>query len=214
MGGLVFQHSADGGINSCFCDSRSGSNGGGDGDSGFYVGGHERPREVFVKERKGRGRLLGVLGRGNLELRGYKRKPKRKRLNRAVKMDESEKSISKEEAEIKNSGDEGKTEEGTAVDLGRAPEAEPPLVESVFKPVVEEFTQTAKSVASSCVTEVKKGVDKLVHVSESSLKGIVDTLPISSEKVGETSEAVKSKSAETEEAGLDENPRSTHTQVR
>ncbi|KAI3457070.1 hypothetical protein Pfo_013733 [Paulownia fortunei] len=152
-------------------------------------------------------------------------------------MDDSENSISKAEAEIKTSGDEGKenaaernsgTVEGKTeerkVDLGQILEVGPPL-DLVLKPFVEEFTQAAESLVPSYVTEVEKEVEKLVLVSdpwaslknlepapESSLKGTEDTLPTSDENVGESLEAVKSRSAEPEEAGLDENPRSTHTQ--
>lgn len=138
----------------------------------------------------------------------------------------------KENADEKSSRtEEGTTEEGK-VDLSRILEDEPPL-DSVVKPFVEEFTQAAKSLvqnvtdeSSSYVTEVEKEVENLALVSdpwaslrnldpvqESSVKRTEETLPNSDENIGESSEAVKSTSAEQEKDDLDENPRTTHTQV-
>ncbi|GFP87873.1 hypothetical protein PHJA_000931000 [Phtheirospermum japonicum] len=120
-------------------------------------------------------------------------------------MDDSEKSVSNAEAEIKTSGDDGKenaTDE--KVGLGRILETGPPSLDSILKPVVEKFAQATEFLEPSCVAQVEKElVEKLVHVSESSS----GPLPTSDEKVGESTE-----SAVANEAGLDENPRSTHTQ--
>ncbi|CAA0816308.1 Unknown protein [Striga hermonthica] len=107
------------------------------------------------------------------------------------------------EPEIKT-GSEEKVEPSPVI------EPEPSSVESVLKPVVEEFSEGAKALVASCVDHVEKGLaEKLaqVNVSKSLFK-----LPSSDEKVGESSsEAAKPESVEKEARGLEENPRSTDT---
>lgn len=135
-------------------------------------------------------------------------------------MDDSESPISKAVADVKAIGDEGKA------GLGRVLEDGPPPLDSAVKPFVEQLTHAAESLvqkvadsSSSCVTEVgeKFGLlsSPLAHAPESSDKATEETLPTSDKNVGDSSEAVKSKprSAQTEEACVDETPRATHTQV-
>ncbi|KAL3652457.1 hypothetical protein CASFOL_002138 [Castilleja foliolosa] len=120
-------------------------------------------------------------------------------------MDDSEKPVSSAEVEIKTSGDEGKENAAEEnVGSGQILETGPPSLDSVLDPVVEKLAQAAEFLDPSSIAQFEKElVEKLVHVSESSSI----PLPTSDEKVGESTEPVVAG-----EAGLDENPRSAHTQ--
>ncbi|GER53419.1 formamidopyrimidine-DNA glycosylase [Striga asiatica] len=117
--------------------------------------------------------------------------------------DNDPKTVPSTKPDIKT-GSEEKVEPSPVLEL------EPSTIESVLKPVVEEFSEGAKTLVTSCVDHMEKGlVEKLGHVnvSESLFK-----LPTSDEKVGESSsESAKPESVEKEERGLEENPRSTDT---